>query len=160
MIVIVVKVTNGPSRHLGMRHHQTQKETPRIPCIAARHRPDRQLSGLRHRPACASTAASHISKSGQYLEMIETFAPLIRREPNDQRLNLRLGMSNYGLCQHTAASAYLKKAAASDDINLTLLLTLIKGVDELTHGPNTVSTNENSRHSGDPVQRGAQRNNL
>ena len=63
-------------------------------------------------------------KEGDYGQAILMFDPLVKAQPDDQRLNILVGMSHYGLGQYGAASPYLKKAAASDPQNLTLLLTL------------------------------------
>jgi tetratricopeptide (TPR) repeat protein len=63
-------------------------------------------------------------KDGDYKQAILAFEPLVKAQPDDQRLNILVGMSHYGLGQYGAASPYLKRAAASDPRNLTLLLTL------------------------------------
>jgi tetratricopeptide (TPR) repeat protein len=63
-------------------------------------------------------------KNGDYREAIEIFEPMQKAEPGDQRLNVLLGMSHYGLAHYAAASPYLKRAADEDPKNLTLLLTL------------------------------------
>jgi tetratricopeptide (TPR) repeat protein len=63
-------------------------------------------------------------KNGDYRQAIEIFEPMQKAEPDDQRLNVLLGMSHYGLAQYATASPYLKRAADEDPKNLTLLLTL------------------------------------
>ena len=52
------------------------------------------------------------------------FDPLIKAQPDDQRLNVLIGMSYYGLAEYKMASPYLKRAAELDSANLALLLTL------------------------------------
>ena len=50
--------------------------------------------------------------------------PLLKAQPDDERLALLIGMSQYGLGHFSAASPLLKIASAHDPNNLTLLLTL------------------------------------
>jgi tetratricopeptide (TPR) repeat protein len=63
-------------------------------------------------------------KNGDYEQAIAMFAPLLKAQPDDQRLNVLVGMSHYGLAHYAVAAPYLKQAAKSDPQNLTLLLTL------------------------------------
>jgi tetratricopeptide (TPR) repeat protein len=63
-------------------------------------------------------------KNGDYRQAIDTFAPLLKAHPDDDRLTLLTGMSYYGLNEYAAATPYLKKSAEHDPQNLTLLLTL------------------------------------
>ncbi|HEY2858838.1 MAG TPA: tetratricopeptide repeat protein [Terracidiphilus sp.] len=63
-------------------------------------------------------------KIGDYRQAIDTFAPLLKARPDDDRLTLLTGMSYYGLANYSAATPYLKRSADRDPRNLTLLLTL------------------------------------
>ncbi|HTB98883.1 MAG TPA: tetratricopeptide repeat protein [Terracidiphilus sp.] len=63
-------------------------------------------------------------KSGDYQQTIPTLAPLLKAQPDDQRLDILVGMSHYGLGQFAAASPFLKQASDRDPQNLNLLLTL------------------------------------
>ncbi len=63
-------------------------------------------------------------KAGHYKEALQSFEPLIKAQPGDQRLTVLIGMSHYGLGEYAAAAPYLKHAAVRDSQNLTLLLTL------------------------------------
>ena len=63
-------------------------------------------------------------KAGEYKEAIQILDPILREQPDDQRLTILIGMSHYGLGQFAVASPYLKRAAGKDPQNLTLLLTL------------------------------------
>jgi tetratricopeptide (TPR) repeat protein len=63
-------------------------------------------------------------KAGDYQQAITDLDPLLKAQPGDQRLNILLGMSHYGLGHFVEASALLKRASEGDPQNLTLLLTL------------------------------------
>lgn len=63
-------------------------------------------------------------KNGDYHEAIAMFAPLLKASPQDEKLNLLAGMSYYGLGGYAAAIPFLQRAAAHDQNNLTLQLTL------------------------------------
>ena len=63
-------------------------------------------------------------KSGDYKRAIETFQPLLKAHPEDQQMTLLVGMSYYGLGDYAQAILYLRREAAHDSQNLTLLLTL------------------------------------
>jgi len=63
-------------------------------------------------------------KNGDYEQAIGMFEPLLKTQPDDQRLNVLVGMSHYGLAHYAVAALYLKQAAKNDPQNLTLLLTL------------------------------------
>lgn len=63
-------------------------------------------------------------KAGAYEEAIEELTPLLRAQPDDQRLTILIGMSHYGLEQFTEADPLLKQAADRDPQNAALLLTL------------------------------------
>jgi len=63
-------------------------------------------------------------KSGDYARTIETLSPLLKAQPDDERLAVLIGMSHYGLGQYAAASPYLMRASEHDPQNLNLLLTL------------------------------------
>ncbi len=63
-------------------------------------------------------------KNGDYKQTIQTLEPLLKAQPDDQRLTVLTGMSHYGLGEYAAANPYLKRAADRDSQNLTLLLTL------------------------------------
>jgi len=63
-------------------------------------------------------------KAGDYRQTIQELGPLLKAQPDDQRLTILIGMSHYGLSQFAEASPLLKRAADRDPQNLTLLLTL------------------------------------
>lgn len=62
-------------------------------------------------------------KNGDYRQALSMLAPLMKTQP-DERLSVLMGMSHYGLGQYADAAPYLRRAAADDPGNLTLLLTL------------------------------------
>ncbi len=63
-------------------------------------------------------------KNGDYKQAIQVFEPLLKAQPDDQRLIVLMGMSHYGLGEYPQATPFLKTAAEHDAQNLTLLLTL------------------------------------
>ena len=63
-------------------------------------------------------------KDGDYREAISTLDPLLKAQADDQRLNILIGMSQYGLGHFAEASPLLKRASDRDPNNLALLLTL------------------------------------
>lgn len=63
-------------------------------------------------------------KAGDYRETIGDLEPLLMAQPDDQRLTILIGMSQYGLGHFAEASPILKRASEQDPQNLTLLLTL------------------------------------
>lgn len=63
-------------------------------------------------------------KAGDYQQAITTLDPLLKAQPDDERLTLLMGMSQYGLGHFSAASPLLKRASDHDPNNQTLLLTL------------------------------------
>jgi tetratricopeptide (TPR) repeat protein len=63
-------------------------------------------------------------KAGDYRETIADLDPLLKAQPDDQRLTILIGMSQYGLEHFAEASPLLKRASEQDPQNLTLLLTL------------------------------------
>ncbi|MGA8089446.1 MAG: tetratricopeptide repeat protein [Terracidiphilus sp.] len=63
-------------------------------------------------------------KAGDYRETIADLDPLLKAQPDDQRLTILVGMSQYVLEHFAEASPLLKRASEQDPHNLTLLLTL------------------------------------
>ena len=63
-------------------------------------------------------------KAGDYREAIADLDPLLKAQPDDERLMVLIGMSQYGLDHFAEASPLLKRASEHDPQNLTLLLTL------------------------------------
>lgn len=63
-------------------------------------------------------------KAGDYKRSIAELDPLLKAQPDNQQLDILLGMSHYGLEQFSKASPLLKQASDRDPSNLTLLLTL------------------------------------
>ena len=63
-------------------------------------------------------------KVGDYQQTVSDLDPLLKAQPEDQRLNILIGMSQYGLGHFAQASPLLKRASDEDPNNLTLLLTL------------------------------------
>ena len=63
-------------------------------------------------------------KAGDYQQTIIDLDPLLKAQPENQRLNILIGMSRYGLGDFAEASPLLKRASDGDPNNLTLLLTL------------------------------------
>lgn len=63
-------------------------------------------------------------KAGEYRETIADLDPLLKAQPDDQRLTILMGMSHYGLGHFAKASSLLHQASDRDPQNLSLLLTL------------------------------------
>ena len=63
-------------------------------------------------------------KTGDYSESVADLEPLLKAQPDDQRLTILIGMSEYGLGHFAAASPLLKQASDREPQNATLLLTL------------------------------------
>jgi tetratricopeptide (TPR) repeat protein len=63
-------------------------------------------------------------KAGEYRETIADLDPLLKAQPDDQRLTILMGMSQYGLGHFAEASPLLHQASVRDPQNLSLLLTL------------------------------------
>ena len=63
-------------------------------------------------------------KAGEYRETISDLDPLLKEQPDDQRLTILVGMSQYGIGHFGEASPLLQRASERDSQNLTLLLTL------------------------------------
>jgi tetratricopeptide (TPR) repeat protein len=67
-------------------------------------------------------------KAGELKEAIQTFTPLLKREPPSspeaQRLTALLGIAHYGVGEYAAAVQYLKTAAANDPQHLQFRLLL------------------------------------
>jgi predicted Zn-dependent protease len=63
-------------------------------------------------------------KAGEYRETIADLDPLLKAQPDDQRLTILMGMSQYGLGHFAEASPLLHQASDRDPQNLSLLLTL------------------------------------
>jgi tetratricopeptide (TPR) repeat protein len=63
-------------------------------------------------------------KSSSFADAAQLFEGELKKHPGDQRLTTLVAMSDYGAHQYGAAIPYLKDAAAVDQQNLPLLLTL------------------------------------
>jgi len=67
-------------------------------------------------------------KSGKLREAIDTFTPLLKKEPASTpealRLTTLIGIANYGLGEYAAAVPHLKEATANDPKNLPFRLML------------------------------------
>ena len=67
-------------------------------------------------------------KAGELKQAIETFEPLLKRQPpsspDAQRLRILIGMAHYGTGEYAAAVPYLKDAMARDPQNLPYRLVL------------------------------------
>jgi len=63
-------------------------------------------------------------KNCGYTPAITIFEPELKQKPDDQQLNILIGMSHYGLAQYEAATPFLQRALKSDPRNLTLLFTI------------------------------------
>jgi len=63
-------------------------------------------------------------KTGAFSESAKLFQAELAKHPGDNRLTILLAMSHYGAHEYGAAIPYLKEAAAADQRNLPLRLTL------------------------------------
>lgn len=67
-------------------------------------------------------------KAGELKSAIQTFLPLLKKEPKSSpealRLTTLIGLAHYGVGEYAAAIPYLKEATASDPQNLPFRLTL------------------------------------
>ena len=110
-----------PEAHLGLLEARQEHYDKAVACYRKALALDPAMPGLKLNMGLA------LFKSGDYKEAIRIFEPMLKANPaapEAQRLTLLVGMSYYGLGQHTAASPYLKQASQDDPQNLTLLLTL------------------------------------
>jgi tetratricopeptide (TPR) repeat protein len=65
-------------------------------------------------------------KAAQFPSAMEAFSAEIKKNPNDQRLTVLLGMAHYGMKDYFVAIPYLRKAADRDAQNLTLRMALAR----------------------------------
>jgi tetratricopeptide (TPR) repeat protein len=107
-----------PYAHLGLLEARQQRYPAAIRYYRKALALDPSMPGLQ------LNLGLSLFKNGDFRQAIEMFEPFLKAKPDDQRLNILVGMSHYGLAEYAAASAYLKRAAQSDPQNLTLLLTL------------------------------------
>ena len=107
-----------PFAHLGLLEARQEHYTEAIRFYRKALAIDSAMPGLRLNLGLA------LFKDGDYKQAIEMFTPLLKAQPEDQRLTVLMGMAHYGLGEFAAATPYLKQAADHDAQNLTLLLTL------------------------------------
>jgi len=110
--------SSEPLAHLGLLEARQEHYTEAIRFYRKALSLSPSMPGLRLNLGLA------LFKNGDYKDAIQMFTPLLKAQPEDQRLTVLIGMSHYGLRQYAAASPYLKQAADRDMQNLTLLLTL------------------------------------
>ncbi len=107
-----------PLAHLGLLEARQEHYTEAVGYYRKAMALDPAMPGLRLNLGLA------LFKDGEYKQAIQTFTPLLKAQPDDQRLIVLMGMSHYGLREYVTATPYLKQAADHDTQNLTLLLTL------------------------------------
>ena len=107
-----------PLAHLGLLEARQEHYTEAVAYYRKALVLDPAMPGLRLNLGLA------LFKDGDYKQAIQTFTPLLKAQPDDQRLTVLMGMSHYGLREYATATPYLKQAADHDTQNLTLLLTL------------------------------------
>jgi len=107
-----------PLAHLGLLEARQEHYTEAVGYYRKALALDPAMPGLRLNLGLA------FFKNGDYKQAIQTFTPLLKAQPDDQRLTVLMGMSHYGLREYATAAPYLKQAADRDTQNLTLLLTL------------------------------------
>lgn len=107
-----------PLAHLGLLEARQEHYTEAVGYYRKALALDPAMPGLRLNLGLA------LFKDGDYKQAIQMFAPLLKAQPDDQRLTVLMGMSHYGLREYETATPYLKQAADRDAQNLTLLLTL------------------------------------
>jgi len=107
-----------PFAHLGLLESRQQHYPEAIAFYRKAMALDPAMPGLRLNLGLA------FFKAGDYRQALHEFDPLMKDNPGDERLNVLIGMSHYGLNEFSAAAPYLKEAADRDPQNLELLLTL------------------------------------
>ena len=107
-----------PLAHLGLLEARQEHYTEAVGYYRKALALDPAMPGL-----CLNLGLA-LFKNGDYKQAIQTFTPLLKAQPDDQRLTVLMGMSHYGLREYATAAPYLKQAADRDEQNLTLLLTL------------------------------------
>jgi tetratricopeptide (TPR) repeat protein len=107
-----------PFAHLGLLEARQEHYPEAIAFYKKAMALDASMPGLRLNLGLA------FFKAGDYRQALLEFNPLIKAQPDDERLSVLVGMSHYGLNEFSAAAPYLKQAADRDPQNLELLLTL------------------------------------
>ena len=111
-----------PYAHIGLIKAKEEQYQEAITAYRKAFALDPAMPGLRLNLGLA------LFKAGDYKSSIEILQPLNKSTPQDapdaQRLDILLGMANYGVKDFAAAAPYLKRASERDAQNLTLLLTL------------------------------------
>lgn len=107
-----------PLAHLGLIESKQQRYAKAIEFYKRAMALNPNMAGLRLNLGLA------LFKAGDYREAVMDLDPLLKAQPDDQRLTVLIGMSQYGLGHFAAASPLLKQASDRDPENLTLLLTL------------------------------------
>jgi tetratricopeptide (TPR) repeat protein len=107
-----------PLAHLGLIESKQQHYAKAIEFYKRAMALNPNMAGLRLNLGLA------LFKAGDYREAVMDLDPLLKAQPDDQRLTVLIGMSQYGLGHFAAAAPLLKQASDRDPENLTLLLTL------------------------------------
>ena len=107
-----------PLAHLGLIESKQQHYLKAIEFYKRAMALNPNMAGLRLNLGLA------LFKAGDYREAVMDLDPLLKAQPDDQRLTVLIGMSQYGLGHFAAASPLLKQASDRDPENLALLLTL------------------------------------
>jgi len=107
-----------PLAHMGLIEARQEHYAEAIACYKRAMALNPRMPGLRLNLGLA------LFKAGDYQQTIADLDPLLKAQPDDQRLTILIGMSQYGLGHFADASPLLKRASEHDPQNLTLLLTL------------------------------------
>jgi tetratricopeptide (TPR) repeat protein len=107
-----------PLAHLGLIESKQQHYAEAIKFYQRSFALNPAVPGLRLNLGLA------LFKAGEYRETIEDLDPLLMAQPDDQRLTILIGMSQYGLGHFAEASLLLQRASGRDPQNLSLLLNL------------------------------------
>lgn len=107
-----------PLAHMGLIEARQEHYTEAIKLYRRAMALNPAMPGLRLNLGIA------LFKAGDYQQTITDLDPLLKAQPENQRLNILIGMSQYGLGDFAEASPLLKRASDGDPNNLTLLLTL------------------------------------
>jgi tetratricopeptide (TPR) repeat protein len=104
--------------HLGLIEARSEQ----YPAAIAHYRKAKTLNPAI--PQLNLNLALALFKSGSFSEAGQLFQTELKKHPGDQRLTILVAMSHYGAREYAAAIPLLKEAAAADQRNLPLRLTL------------------------------------
>jgi len=107
-----------PWAHLGLLEARQEHYSDAIAYYRKAMRLRPAMPGLRLNLGLA------LFKAGQNRQSIEVLCPLLKAQPDDQRLTILIGIAHNGLGEYAAAVGYLRQASDRDPVNLQLLLAL------------------------------------